>query len=124
MAAPTIISGTTLTASGGAFAVALRVYNGTHSLANVTASGSGATETYAVYSGYKFNTPTVSVHQSRLSGATNSVFAFGGGASGGTVKSRRQPADRADRGPCSVSGHVRGLVQRQLYAAVAGVRLI
>lgn len=80
------LSGVVLAASGGAFAVALRVYNGTHSLANVTASASGAGETYAVYSGYKFNAPTVSVHQSRLTGATNSVFAFGGGAVGGTVK--------------------------------------
>ena len=80
------LSGVVLAASGGAFAVALRVYNGTHSLANVTATGSGATETYAVYSGYKFNTPTVNVHQSRLSGATNSVFAFGGGAAGGAAK--------------------------------------
>ena len=33
------ISDSVLTASGGAFAVALRVYNGTHSLMNVTASG-------------------------------------------------------------------------------------
>ena len=80
------LSDVVLAASGGAFAVALRVYNGTHSLANVTASGSGATEAYAVYSGYKFNTPMVNVHQSRLSGATNSVFAFGGGANGGAVK--------------------------------------
>jgi hypothetical protein len=80
------LSSTTLTASGGAFAVALRVYNGSHSLANVTASGSNATETYAVYSGYKFNSPTVNVHQSRLSGTTNSVYAFGGGAVGGAVK--------------------------------------
>lgn len=80
------LSGVVLAASGGAFAVALRVYNGTHSLANVTATGSGATETYAVYSGYKFNSPTVNVNQSRLSGATNSVFAFGGGAVGGAAR--------------------------------------
>ena len=80
------ISSTVLTASGGAFAVALRVYNGTHSLTNVTASGSGAPEAYGVFSGYKFNTPTVTVHQSRLSGTTNSVYAFGGGAAGGTAR--------------------------------------
>jgi hypothetical protein len=80
------LSGVVLAANGGAFAVALRVYNGTHSLANVTASGSGATETYAVYSGYKFNSPTVNVNQSRLTGATNSVFAFGGGAVGGATR--------------------------------------
>ncbi len=80
------ISGSVLTASDGAFAVALRVYNGSHSLANVTASASGATETYGVYSGYKFNAPTVTVNQSRVSGATNSVFAFGGGAAGGAAK--------------------------------------
>ena len=80
------ISDSVLTASSGAFAVALRVYNGSHSLANVTASASGATETYGVYSGYKFNAPTVTVNQSRVSGATNSIFAFGGGAAGGAAR--------------------------------------
>ena len=80
------LSGTVLTASGGAFAVALRVYNGSHSLANVTASGSAATESYAVFSGYKFNAPTVTVNHSRLSGAMNSIYAFGGGAVGGSIK--------------------------------------
>ena len=80
------ISGSVLTASGGAFAAALRVYNGTHALMNVTASGSGAPESYGVFSGYKFNAPTVTVNQSRVSGATNSVYAFGGGAAGGAAK--------------------------------------
>ena len=67
--ASSTISGSVLTASGGAFAVALRVYNGSHSLMNVTASGSGAPESYGVFSGYKFNAPTVTVNQSRISGA-------------------------------------------------------
>ena len=80
------ISGSVLTASGGAFAVALRVYNGSHSLMNVTASGSGAPESYGVFSGYKFNAPTVTVNQSRVSGTTNSVYAFGGGAAGGAAR--------------------------------------
>ena len=64
---------------------------------NVTASGSGAPEAYGVFSGYKFNAPTVTVNQSRVSGTTNSVYAFGGGAAGGAARSRREPADRADR---------------------------
>jgi hypothetical protein len=80
------LSGGVLNASGGAFAVGLRVYNGTHSLANVTASGSGAPEAYGVFSGYKFNAPNVNINQSRISGATNSVYAFGGGAVGGAAK--------------------------------------
>lgn len=73
-------SSSVLTANGGSFAVGLRVYNGSHSLANVTASGSGAAEAYGLFSGYKGNTPTVTVNQSRLSGGTNSIYVFGGAA--------------------------------------------
>jgi hypothetical protein len=69
-----------LAASGGAFATGLRVYNGTHSLSHSTVSGAEATETYAIYSGYKWNAPTVTVHGSRLSGATVSLYVFGGTA--------------------------------------------
>lgn len=74
------ISSSVLSANGGSFAVGLRVYNGSHSLANVTSSGSGAPEAYGLYSGYKGNTPTVTANQSRISGGTNSIYVFGGAA--------------------------------------------
>lgn len=72
------LSSSALAASGGAVAVGLRVNNGSHTLANSTASGTGAGESYGVYSGYKLNTPSVSVHQSRVTGGTNSVLVLGG----------------------------------------------
>lgn len=68
----------TLTGSGGAIAIGMRSYNGSHTLQNVTAYGSGSGESYGIYSGQKSSTPSVSVHQSRVSGQTNSVFALGG----------------------------------------------
>lgn len=68
----------TLTASGGAIAMGLRSYNGNHTLANVTATASGSGLSYGIYSGQKTSAPTVVVNQSRVSGATNSVFALGG----------------------------------------------
>ena len=64
-------------------------------------------ESYGVFS-VQFNVPTVTVNQSRVSGATNSVYAFGGGAAGG-AKNRREPADGADLSPRSFSGHLRSL---------------
>ncbi len=100
------------------------MYNGTHSLINVTASGSGAPESYGVFSGYKFNAPTVTVNQSRVSGATNSVYAFGGGAAGGAAKIGASQLTGPTASPRSFSGHLRSLVQRRLRAAVADLRLI
>jgi hypothetical protein len=69
----------TMTASGGAIATALRLYNGVHTIANMTLTGSGATQSYGIYSGWRFATPTVNVHQSRISGGTNSIYTVGGG---------------------------------------------
>lgn len=68
----------TLTGSGGAVAIGMRSYSGSHSLQNVSASGSGGSESYGIYNGQKTSGPSVSVHQSRVSGQTNSVFALGG----------------------------------------------
>jgi hypothetical protein len=68
----------TLTGSGGAIAIGMRSYSGSHTLQNVTASGSGGGESYGIYNGQKTSAPSVSVHQSRVSGLTNSVFALGG----------------------------------------------
>lgn len=68
----------TMTASGGAIAMAARTYNGSHALTNVTLSGSGSGQSYGIYSGQKTSTPTVNVHQSRVSGGTNSIYSVGG----------------------------------------------
>ena len=68
----------TLTGSGGAIAIGMRSYSGSHTLQNVTVSGSGSGESYGIYNGQKTSAPSVSVHQSRISGQTNSVFALGG----------------------------------------------
>ena len=68
----------TITASGGVIAVGLRTNNGTHTLANVTASASGATESYGIYNGWRVATPVVAAHQSRISGGTYSIYSIGG----------------------------------------------
>jgi hypothetical protein len=68
----------TLTASSSSIAIGLRSYNGSHSLANVTATASGAGLSYGIYSGQKTSAPSVQVHQSRISGQTNSIFVLGG----------------------------------------------
>jgi hypothetical protein len=68
----------TLTAAGGARAIGLRSYNGSHTLQNVTVSASSSGDSYGIYNGQKTSGPSVSVHQSRISGQTNSVYAFGG----------------------------------------------
>jgi hypothetical protein len=65
-------------ASGGAIAQAIRTYNSTHTFTNVVVTASNAALTYGVFSGNKAGTPTVNIHQSRITGATNSVFAVGG----------------------------------------------
>jgi hypothetical protein len=67
-----------LTASGGSIAMGMRSYNGSHTLANVTVSGSGSGLSYGINSGWKTQTPSVQVNQSRVSGQTNSVYAVGG----------------------------------------------
>jgi hypothetical protein len=68
----------TMTASGGAIAIGLRTYNGSHTVANMTLSGSGGAESYGVYNGWRFAAPIVNVHQSRVSGGTNSIYSVGG----------------------------------------------
>ena len=74
----TRIVSSTLTGSGGAIAIGMRSYNGSHSLQNVTVTASGSGESYGIRNGQKASAPSVSVHQSRISGGTNSVFALGG----------------------------------------------
>lgn len=72
------ITSSTITASGGAIAIGMRAYNGTHTLANTTVSASGTGETTGVYIGQKSSTPTMNILQSRISGGTHSVFSIGG----------------------------------------------
>ena len=72
------ITSSNLSASGGAIAIGMRSYNGSHSLANVTVSASGTGQSYGIYSGQKTSAPSVQVNQSRVSGQTNSVFVLGG----------------------------------------------
>jgi len=68
-----------LTGSGGTHAMGMRSYSGSHSLQNVTVTGTGgSSHSYGIYNGQKTSAPSVSVHQSRVSGQTNSVFALGG----------------------------------------------
>lgn len=74
----TRIVSSTLTGSGGAVAIGMRSYNGSHSLQNVTITASGSGESYGIRNGQKASAPSVGVHQSRISGGTNSVFALGG----------------------------------------------
>ena len=59
-------------------AVGLRTNNGTHTLADVTFSASGATESYGIYNGWRVATPIVNAHQSRISGGTYSIYSIGG----------------------------------------------
>ena len=68
----------TITASGGFIAVGLRTNNGTHTLANMTISASGAAESYGIYNGWRVAIPAVNVHQSRISGGTYSIYSIGG----------------------------------------------
>ena len=68
----------TITASGGVIAVGLRTNNGTHTLSNVTFSGSGATESYGIYNGWRVAVPVVNAHQSRISGGTYGIYSIGG----------------------------------------------
>ena len=68
----------TLSASGGAIAIGMRSYNGSHSLANVTVTAGSSGQSYGIYNGQKSSTPMVTVQHSRVSGQTNSIFAFGG----------------------------------------------
>jgi hypothetical protein len=72
------ITSSTIAASGGAIAIGMRAYNGTHTLANTTVSASGTGETTGVYIGQKSSTPTMNILQSRISGGTHSVFSIGG----------------------------------------------
>ena len=68
----------TITASGGVIAVGLRTNNGTHTVADVTISASGATESYGIYNGWRVAIPFVNAHQSRISGGTYSIYSIGG----------------------------------------------
>jgi hypothetical protein len=65
-------------ASGGEIASGIKTNNGVHTMTNMTLSGSGATTSYGIYNGWRFASPVVNVHQSRVSGGTNSVFSAGG----------------------------------------------
>jgi len=72
------LQSSTLTASGGSIAMGFRAYNSSQMLTNVTISASGTGESYGINSGWKTQTPSVQVHQSRVSGQTNSVYAVSG----------------------------------------------
>jgi hypothetical protein len=72
------ITSSTITASGGAIAIGMRAYNGSHTLANTTVSASGPGETTGIYIGQKSSTPTMNILQSRVSGGTNSIYSIGG----------------------------------------------
>jgi hypothetical protein len=68
----------TLTASGGEIASGLKTNNGVHTLTNMTVSGSSATQSFGIYNGWRVAVPVVNVHQSRISGGTNSIWSAGG----------------------------------------------
>jgi hypothetical protein len=68
----------TMTGSGGEIASGLKTNNGVHTMTNMTLSGSGAPTSYGIFNGWRFASPVVNVHQSRVSGGTNSVFSAGG----------------------------------------------
>jgi hypothetical protein len=68
----------TMTGSGGEIASGVKTNNGVHTLTNMTVSGSGATQSFGIYNGWRVAVPAVNVHQSRISGGTNSVYSFGG----------------------------------------------
>lgn len=72
------MNSSTITASGGAIAIGMRAYNGSHTLANMTISATGSPQSTGIYIGQKSSTPTVHVLQSRVSGSTNSIFSVGG----------------------------------------------
>jgi hypothetical protein len=68
----------TMTGSGGEIASGVKTNNSVHTLTNMTVSGSGATQSFGIYNGWRVAVPAVNVHQSRISGGTNSVYSFGG----------------------------------------------
>jgi len=72
------VTSSTITASGGAIAIGMRAYNGSHTLANATVSASGPGQTTGIYIGQKASTPTMNILQSRVSGGTNSIYSIGG----------------------------------------------
>ena len=72
------VTSSTITASGGAIAIGMRAYNGSHTLANTTVSASGPGQTTGIYIGQKASTPTMNILQSRVSGGTNSIYSIGG----------------------------------------------
>lgn len=72
------VTNSTIRASGGAIAIGMRAYNGSHTLANTTVSSSGPGETTGIFLGQKASTPTMNILQSRVSGGTNSIYAIGG----------------------------------------------
>jgi hypothetical protein len=72
------ITSSTITASGGAIAIGMRTYNGSHTLANTTVSATGSGETTGIYIGQKASTPTMNILQSRVSGGTHSIYSIGG----------------------------------------------
>ena len=118
------ISGSVLTASGGAFAVALRVYNGTHSLIErhgLRVRRARVLRRLLRVQVQRANRDREPVARLRRNEQRLRIRRRRGRRS---RKNRREPADRADRSPRSFSGHLRSLVRRQLRAAVADLRLI
>jgi hypothetical protein len=78
MGGTTRATDSTMTGSGGEIASGVKTNNSVHTLTNMTVSGSGATQSFGIYNGWRVAVPAVNVHQSRISGGTNSVFSFGG----------------------------------------------
>lgn len=72
------MNSSTVTASGGAIAIGVRTYNSSHTLADMTISATGGTQSTGIYNGQKSSLPTVNVLQSRVTGTTNSIFSIGG----------------------------------------------
>ena len=72
------MNSSTITASGGAIAIGVRTYNGSHTLADMTISATGGTQSTGIYNGQKSSLPTVNLLQSRVTGSTNSIFSIGG----------------------------------------------
>ena len=72
------MNSSTITATGGAIAIGVRTYNSSHTLADMTISATGGSQSTGIYNGQKSSLPTVNVLQSRVTGATNSIFSIGG----------------------------------------------
>jgi hypothetical protein len=70
------IARTSLIASGP-FAIGFRSFNGSHVFTDVTVTATGATS-WGIYNGHRTNGPSVTIHQSRVSGGTLALKAESG----------------------------------------------